>query len=198
MTRPRILIAYASTFGQTAKIARYIADVQTETGNDVTLVDTNELPRFRDLPHGQSPRDFDAVVVGSSVLYSRHHRSVRAFAAAHHDALNAMPSAFFSVSGSAASPDPRARAEAETLMSDLQRQCGWHPTIAESIAGAMAFTKYSLLIRWILKRISARQGGPTDTSRDHELTDWVQVRRFAAAVADAGSVAHAARQPLSA
>lgn len=39
---------------------------------------------------------------------------------------------------------------------------------------------------WILKQIGKRNGGPTDTSRDHEMTDWQQVQhfveRFAAAV----------------
>ena len=32
----------------------------------------------------------------------------------------------------------------------------------------------------LLKRISRRAGGPTDTSRDYEMTDWNQVVRFAA------------------
>ena len=27
--------------------------------------------------------------------------------------------------------------------------------------------------------MAARQNSPTDTSRDHEFTDWAQVRRFA-------------------
>jgi menaquinone-dependent protoporphyrinogen oxidase len=45
----------------------------------------------------------------------------------------------------------------------------------------MAFTKYNPLMRWVLKQISKRAGGPTDTSRDHELTDWQQVEQFAEA-----------------
>jgi menaquinone-dependent protoporphyrinogen oxidase len=43
----------------------------------------------------------------------------------------------------------------------------------------MAYTKYSLLLRLLLKYIAHRAGGPTDTSRDHEFTDWIQVERFA-------------------
>jgi menaquinone-dependent protoporphyrinogen oxidase len=30
-----------------------------------------------------------------------------------------------------------------------------------------------------MKWISKREGGSTDTSRDHEYTDWVSVERFA-------------------
>ena len=29
-----------------------------------------------------------------------------------------------------------------------------------------------------MKRISAKEGGPTDMSRDHELTDWARVDTF--------------------
>jgi len=40
----------------------------------------------------------------------------------------------------------------------------------------------------VMKLINRRNGHTTDTSRDHEFTDWVQVRRFAAGIAaDLGS-----------
>jgi hypothetical protein len=42
----------------------------------------------------------------------------------------------------------------------------------------MAFDKYNWLIRLVLKQISEKNGGPTDTSRDHELADWTLVERF--------------------
>jgi menaquinone-dependent protoporphyrinogen oxidase len=50
-------------------------------------------------------------------------------------------------------------------------------------AGKLAYTQYGVLTRWLMRRIAAREGGPTDTSRDHDLTDWVAVRDFALAVA---------------
>jgi menaquinone-dependent protoporphyrinogen oxidase len=46
----------------------------------------------------------------------------------------------------------------------------------------MAYTRYNPVVRWVIKRISKRRGGPVDTSRDHEVTDWAQVRRFVDAV----------------
>jgi menaquinone-dependent protoporphyrinogen oxidase len=42
----------------------------------------------------------------------------------------------------------------------------------------MAYTKYNPLLRWIIKRTARAAGGPTDTSRDHEVTDWAQVEHF--------------------
>jgi menaquinone-dependent protoporphyrinogen oxidase len=49
----------------------------------------------------------------------------------------------------------------------------------------MAYTQYGPLLRWITKVMSKRRGGPTDTSRDHEFTDWKAVDRFAERLAKA-------------
>ncbi len=34
-----------------------------------------------------------------------------------------------------------------------------------------------------MKRISKAEGGPTDTSHDYEMTDWVKLDRFADEIA---------------
>jgi menaquinone-dependent protoporphyrinogen oxidase len=174
----RILVVYGTSYGQTAKIARFVADTLTASGHAATLVNAAELGRRCALPRGRSPRDFDGVIVGSSIIVGHHQRSVRRFVRAHHAALNAVPSAFFSVSGSAASRDVAKFAEALKISGDFARVAGWRPLLVESVAGAIAYTKYSPPVRWLLRRISASEGGPTDTSRDHELTDWAQVGRF--------------------
>ena len=175
----RILVVYGTSYGQTAKIARYIADTLTASGHSPMLVNAAELRRGCALPHGLSPRDFDGVIVGSSIIVRRHQKSVRRFVHAHHAALNAVPSAFFAVSASAASRDVAKFAETLRISGDFARDAGWRPMLVESVAGAIVYTKYSPLVRWMLRCISASEGGPTDTSRDHELTDWAQVDRFA-------------------
>ena len=40
------------------------------------------------------------------------------------------------------------------------------------IAGALLYTRYNPLVRFVMRRISRANGGPTDTSRDYEFTDW--------------------------
>jgi len=47
----------------------------------------------------------------------------------------------------------------------------------------MAYTQYGPILRWFTKIVSRRRGGPTDTTRDHEMTDWAAVDRFAERVA---------------
>ena len=174
----RVLVVYGTSYGQTAKIARFVADALTASGHAATLVNAAELGRRCALPHGLSPRDFDGVIVASSIIVRRHQKSVRRFVRAHHQALNAVPSAFVSVSASAASRDVAKFAETLRISGEFTRDAGWRPGLVESVAGAIAYTRYSPLVRWMLRRISASEGGPTDTSRDHELTDWGQVGRF--------------------
>lgn len=191
----RILIVYGTSYGQTARVARFVADALTESGETVTLVDAAELGRRCELPRGLTPRDFDGAIVAASVLYGRHQKSVRRFVGVHHEGLNAVPSAFVSVSGSAASRDVAKFAEARKVADDFVRTTGWRPAFVECVAGAMAYSKYSPLVRWMMRRIAAGQGGPTDATRDHEMTDWAQVRRFAEAFAAAVPGAGVAARP---
>ena len=92
-----------------------------------------------------------------------------------------MTTAFFAVSGSAGGPATE-QAAALDRMQAFCLKTGWVPTLRASFGGAISFTKYNVLLRWIMKRISQKKGGPTDTSKDHELTNWAQVEEFATRV----------------
>jgi menaquinone-dependent protoporphyrinogen IX oxidase len=39
------------------------------------------------------------------------------------------------------------------------------------------------LKRMLMRRIARKEGGPTDTSRDHELTNWTEVTALAIDIA---------------
>ena len=90
---------------------------------------------------------------------------------------------FFSVSRSMAGDDADARAEAKRLAEEFLDESGLRAARLELIAGALKYTRYDFLKRWVMKLIAARAGGDTDTSSDHEYTDWHNVRRFAGACA---------------
>lgn len=172
--QPRhILIVYGTNHGQTAKIARRMADLIAGSG------DTVDVERADALPRAIRPSEYDGVIVGASVNYGRHQRTVSRFVSANREALNAMPTAFFSVSGSAAGHTDAEHVAAQRCMDEFLRQSGWHPALTATIAGAIAYTKYNPFLRWMLKRISRKSGRPVDTSRDHEFTDWGQVQQFA-------------------
>jgi menaquinone-dependent protoporphyrinogen oxidase len=175
----RILIVYGTRYGQTARIAEHIRRRLVGRGFDVTLA------RGDGLPVGFTPEGYDGVVIGASLISHRHQQYVEQFVRRHRATLNSTPSAFFSVSGSAASPFDQERAEARRLLDAFLAATQWTPTMTATIGGAIAYTRYHPLLRWWMKRVSKREGGPTDTSRDHELTDWTAVDAFTDAFAAA-------------
>jgi menaquinone-dependent protoporphyrinogen oxidase len=88
----RVLILYGTTEGQTAFISEYIAEVVRDHGHETETLDVKELP-------GSFTFDrYEAVIVGASIHMGEHEEYVRDFAKRNHEALERMPSAFFSVS----------------------------------------------------------------------------------------------------
>jgi menaquinone-dependent protoporphyrinogen oxidase len=170
----RLLILYASREGQTARIVERMAVIALGRGHEVEV---DRCPRFSVPP---SPDPFAGVLVGGSIHLGRHERSLERFVIAHHDVLERLPAGFFSVSLSAASPRAEVRAAAQGYLDDFLQETGWHPQATAIFAGALAYTRYGPLKRWIMRRIVAREGGDTDTSRDHEYTDWEAVERYTA------------------
>lgn len=172
MASRRVLIAYATSYGQTAKIARRMADQLMAGGDDVTLVNVRNHPR------DFHAAEFDGVIIGGSIVGGRHHHALLRFVRDHRPVLNATASAFFSVSGSAASPKESEQARARQFVFAFLGKTGWRPALTATIGGAIAYTKYNPLLRWMVRRATKASGGPTDTSRDHEVTDWSQVEHF--------------------
>jgi menaquinone-dependent protoporphyrinogen oxidase len=188
MSTQRFLIVYGTHYGQSALIAQHIAQVLQSRGATM-LVNGMEIPQ------SISPRDFDGVIVGGSIQFNKHPRFLKQFVRKHRDALNAMPSGFFSVSGAGAGRTDEQCAKANGYIADFLSETGWHPTRIASFGGAVAYRMYNPILRWVMKRIAAQNGEPTDTSRDHSLTDWTQVERFA--MAFLSTVPKGSSEPLS-
>lgn len=174
MSQHRIAIIYGTRYGQTKKIAEQIDRTLTAAGHIVSIACGAGLSQTVRLS------DCDGVIIGGSVIAGRHQPYLERFVRAHRDELNRMPSAFFSVSASAAGSSDRDQKNARRVLVEFLTKTGWHPRLTTPIAGALPFIRYGVFTRMLLKMISRRAGGPTDTSRDHELTDWGQVSRFAA------------------
>jgi menaquinone-dependent protoporphyrinogen oxidase len=173
MRTRRILILYGTRYGHTAKIAEHMRATLASNGLEVAVANA-------DAPRSViEPEDYDGILIGGSLIGGRHQRSIKRYVMRHIERLNAMPSAFFSVSGSAASEDPVARADARVVMQRFLTETRWDPDMMTPIAGAIRYTKYPFFTRWVMREICRRNGGPTDTSKDHEMTDWAAVSEFA-------------------
>jgi len=173
-------IFYATREGHTRKIAeRIAADLRTRGA----LVDLFDV---RDCAEPDWAR-YATACLAASVHVGHHEREMVAFAARHRDALTRLDAAFVSVTLSeAGAEDPRrSAAERQAAAADAQRmidvfvgETGWRPEHALPVAGALVYSKYNFLVRFLMKRIARKAGAPTDTSRDYEFTDWPALDRF--------------------
>src|SRR5687768_14557532 len=95
-----VLVLYGSTHGHTAKIASRLADAARASSQDVDLRDAKH-------DHPADPEKYDGVIVGASLHGGHHQREVVDWVKAHRHTLEGRPSAFFSVSLTAADDAPR-------------------------------------------------------------------------------------------
>jgi menaquinone-dependent protoporphyrinogen oxidase len=172
-----LLMAYVTRGGQTLKIARRMAALLEARGHTI---------RFCDLDGSGPEPELDGVqgvLLGAPIYAGRYPRSAARFARAHRELLARVPSAFFSVSLGVASKVRDGRAQVQPLVKQFLERAEWRPDHVELIAGALLYTKYNVLKRFLMRRISRSEGGDTDTSRDYEYTDWAAVERFAERIA---------------
>lgn len=176
-----ILILYATREGHTHRIAEHVAGLLRSLG---LAVETHNVKECRD-PFALS--GYAAAILAASVHMGEHESEMVAFAKRHREALEQLPSAFLSVSLSEAGVEDRtasqekreqAKEDVDKLLATFFEETGWHPARVTPVAGAMLFTKYGLLLRYIMKRIARKAGSSTDTSRDHVFTDWGGLERF--------------------
>jgi menaquinone-dependent protoporphyrinogen oxidase len=168
-----ILILYASLEGQTAKIAEVIADVLRNKEHQITIYSGDHLPTDFNLD------SFEAAILGGSIHMGRHPRYLNKFVNHNLDWLNSNTSAFFTVCMGINSLQEKSRKEAAAYGEYFISDTGWLPALTATFAGAVKYTQYNFVTRIIMKMIARREGGSTDTSRDHEYTDWDAVTRFA-------------------
>jgi len=168
-----ILGIYGTAYGQTEKIMRRIAARLVTQGHTVTLLRGDAVPADLSLD------EYDAFLIGASVIREHHQPYIVEFVRRHAGRLNHAPSAFVSVCGAAIGTSRAEQAEAHRYIDRFLADTGWLPRATASFAGAICYTRYGLLLRWFMKRIARKRGRPTDTARDHEFTDWGAVDRFA-------------------
>lgn len=167
-----VLVAYGTTEGQTRKIAAFIADALKARGVEVDLVDSAaETAALVQPVHA-------AAIVCGSLHQHAYQASLLHFVKNNKAWLSAMPAAFVAVSLTAALKDHQSRDELAEIAEAFYRETGWTPGITRHVAGALRYSQYDYFKRLIMKLIAKQQGGDTDTSHDHEYTDWQDLTRF--------------------
>jgi menaquinone-dependent protoporphyrinogen oxidase len=169
-----IPVFYATTHGQTRRIAERLAAMFREKGfisraTDIASDDASHV-------NWGCAR---AVVVTASLHAHKHQRVATVFCREHARDLNVRPSVFLSVSLAVASEDGRERSEAARIAREFVTTTGWRAGEVTCLAGRLAYTQYGWLTRFVMKRIARQHGQPTDTTRDYEFTNWDEVARVA-------------------
>lgn len=168
----RILVAYATSEGQTGKIAHRIADQIGRHGHQVTLVDVHEGAARSVVD------EFDAAVLAGSVHAGRHDTALIAFAHHHQPRLTEAPSAFVSVSLAASSDRPEDQKGVRGWAETFYKNSGWTPDITHFAAGALYDSRLGFFKRIILHWIMRKQGVALDPSGETEFTDWKKLEAF--------------------
>lgn len=173
----QVLIVFATTEGQTRKVAMFMAERLRAMGHRVRLIPAEEAVTSLDLEASE------AVIVAASVHVGRYQSSVVRFVKEQRHALETRASAFVSVSMTAANDDHDDRKALKRYVARFCRQTQWQPGRVHHVGGAICYTQYDFLRRWAMLLFALRRGASTDCTRDHEFTDWNDVNRFIEAFA---------------
>ncbi len=166
-----VLVLYASIEGHTRKIAERAAATLEDAGHGVVLGDVRE-------PGFAIPGRFDGVLVCAPIHIGRYPSAVAQFLTDWKDALAKVPTALVSVSLGIHSDSADERAEAEAYPDKLEKKTGFHISKVHHAAGALKYLEYDFFKRALMRQIAAKEGGPVDTSVDHEFTDWEALDAF--------------------
>jgi menaquinone-dependent protoporphyrinogen oxidase len=179
----KILIAYASTEGQTRKIARFCADHLADAGHAV------ELMRAEDA-EGLELGRYNAAILAGSVHIGHYQEALVRFAREAAADLATMPTLFLSVSLAAAGKDAEDWKGLDDCVERFRIATAWKPGRVEHVAGAFRFTEYDFFRAWAMRWIAAQKGQKVNPQEDKEYTDWDALARL---MDDwAGRAAHAA------
>lgn len=167
----RILVLYGTTDGHTAKVAARLAETLRTSGAAVDVIEAGTTEA--------EPQDYAGVIVAASVHVGGYQRAVRRWVRKHAEALRGKPTAFLSISLGVLQTDPNVQREVAAIVSRFLRVTHWQPAMVQNVAGAVLYTRYNAIKRWMMKGIVRKASGGTDTSRDYEYTNWAELSAFA-------------------
>jgi len=171
----KTLLLYYSVYGHTHRITERLRDNLARLGEEAEPVALKE--------RAPDPAEYDKVVIGASIRNGKHNPAVHEFIRKHQAVLEARPNAFFSVNLVARKPGKNT-SETNPYVKSFVEQCPWKPDLIGVFAGDLDYQKYGAFDRNIIRFIMWMTKGPTDPATKKVFTDWDEVDRFAARVAE--------------
>ncbi|MDH3381991.1 MAG: menaquinone-dependent protoporphyrinogen IX dehydrogenase [Flavobacteriaceae bacterium] len=166
----KIVLLYHTTDGHTIEICEAIKNEIDTAKNEITIVSLISQPDFDITP-------FDKVVIGASIRYGYHDKSVFKFIKKNKELLDQKKNAFFSVNVVARKPEKNT-AETNPYLQKFLSQITWKPKLLDVFAGKIEYPKYGFFDRFMIQLIMRMTKGPTDKTQTYEFTDWNRVKAF--------------------
>ena len=149
-----ILILYATTEGQTRKVARRAAAHLALHGKSTEVLSVADSD-------GTDLTDYEAVILAASVHAGRYQGDFLRLVTAQRETLAKVRHVFLSVSLSAASSDPEDAEGIAAVVDAMAADTGWTPAEVVHVAGAFRFNQYDFLKSWAMRWIAAERGRAT-------------------------------------
>jgi menaquinone-dependent protoporphyrinogen oxidase len=166
----KYLFLYSTTDGHTKRICEYIGNILKQQNHEIKIEPISlELKKLS---------EYDAIILGASIRYGKHQKSVFNFINKHKDLLETKKSAFFSVNVVARKSEKNSP-NTNPYMKKFLKTSNWQPNKLGVFAGKVDYPSYKFFDKYIIKMIMWITKGPTDTSQSYEFTDWKVVENFA-------------------
>ena len=172
----KTLIIFSSTDGHTQKICSRLQQEIGSHEHDVTIVSIDNTKTI-DL------HAFDKIVIGASIRYGKHSKSVYEFIKGNQALLKNKSNAFFSVNLVARKAE-KCNPETNPYLQKFLKEISWQPNEMAIFAGKVEYQKYNFIDRNMIRFIMWMTKGPTDPKSNIEFTNWSQVESFGQTIRD--------------
>jgi menaquinone-dependent protoporphyrinogen oxidase len=172
----KILIIYSTADGHTREICQRMMQVIEQQDHRVSLISIDDESTV-------DIKEFDKIVLGSSIRYGKHAKQIYEFINRNEQILDSKPNAFFSVNLVARKPEKNQPATNPYLKKFLL-QISWQPKELAVFAGKIDYQKYRFWDRLMIQMIMWMTKGPTDPKTVVEFTNWEEVEKFGRRVSD--------------
>jgi menaquinone-dependent protoporphyrinogen oxidase len=170
----KILIAYSSGYGATKEVAQ-----------EVALVLENEYQFSVDLHplnYQEQLREYDAIVIGSSVRADQPLATTRDFFAAHRLDLLQKKVALFLVCLTASTLQGKEKVKKEYISQLLSRYPEISPISIEAFGGKVDFDRLNPVMQQLVQSVMKQAG--VDPNQSIDARNWQEIKEWARALAE--------------
>jgi len=164
------LIIFSTTDGHTKKICDQIFNILSDS-HKIKILNLSSA-FLEDLSN------YNLIIVGASIRYGKHKKELYEFIRKNRRTLEKTETCFFSVNAVARKSEKNLPST-NPYMKKFLKQSGWIPDHTEVFAGEIDYKKYKFFDKHIIRFIMWLTGGPTDTSKKYDFTNWDNVQLFA-------------------